>query len=359
MALLWQKMLMLALTNNLLHSMFQQCDVTVNNQLISSSNNGYAFKSYLEGLLSYSIDGANSQGQCSLFYKDEDAGNLSDTNKGYLTRKKLIAQSKPVELIGRLNIDLSSQSRYILNETSITISLTRSSDNFSLLFDPAKETGVTRPKIKFLDASLFVRKQVLFPSISLSHQRMLESKHLAQYPLRITDIKNFTISSGNQTFVEENAFLGRVPSRIVLCMTSNSSYIGSYDKNPFNFQHFGINYLAVTVNNIPIPIRGLNVDFANNQYLIPYYLLLKSLGVNSENDGALISREEYSKGNVIFAFDINQQHVADSSMLLETSGSVRIELKFSKPLGEAVTLLVYSESQGVLTLDKFRQAIVS
>lgn len=345
--------------NNFLHSIFQQCDVTLNNQLLSSTNNGYAFKSYFEGSLSYSSDGAISQGACALFYKDSDPTDNSDSNTGYAKRKAFIAQSAPVELVGKLRLDLASQNRYILNDTSVCLSLTRSPDSFALLYDPTEETAIVNPYIKLLDASFFVRKQILFPSIALSHQRMLDNKHLAQYPLPISDLKNFTIPSGNQAFVEENTFLGKVPSRVVIAMTSNAAFIGNYTKNPFNFQDFGLNYIALTVNNVPIPIRGLNVDFKNNQYMIPYYLLLRSLGVNTEGDGALITREDYTKGNVMFAYDINQVQTTDASMLLESSGSVKIELKFHKPLSEAVTLLVYSETQGILTLDKFRQAVIS
>jgi len=39
--------------NLFFHSLFSQCDVAINNQIISSSNNCYAYKAYLETVLSY------------------------------------------------------------------------------------------------------------------------------------------------------------------------------------------------------------------------------------------------------------------------------------------------------------------
>jgi len=63
----------------------------------------------------------------------------------------------------------------------------------------------------------------------------------------------------------------------------------------------------------------------------------------------------FPTGFTIFAFDINQSVGSDSTLHLEKNGSVRIELKFAKPLPEAVNCLVYSEQQKVLEIDKFRQ----
>ncbi len=41
--------------NNFMHSLFSQVDVYINNQLISSSNNCYAYKAYIENLFSFGI----------------------------------------------------------------------------------------------------------------------------------------------------------------------------------------------------------------------------------------------------------------------------------------------------------------
>lgn len=110
-------------TSNLfMHSLFSQCDVSINNQLVSTSNNCYMYKAYLETVLTYGTDYINSQATCPLFYKDTDNGSLKDTNTGYKKRKQWIQASKPVELIDKLKFDLAYQHRYILNDTTVTTS---------------------------------------------------------------------------------------------------------------------------------------------------------------------------------------------------------------------------------------------
>lgn len=48
-----------------------------------------------------------------------------------------------------------------------------------------------------------------------------------------SDIKYFTIASGNQSFLEENMFNNKIPSRVIFAMVSNASFIGNFVKNPF------------------------------------------------------------------------------------------------------------------------------
>jgi hypothetical protein len=48
-------------SNLFLHSLFAQLDVYFNSQLISSSNNAYSYRAYIETLLSYGSDYKSSQ----------------------------------------------------------------------------------------------------------------------------------------------------------------------------------------------------------------------------------------------------------------------------------------------------------
>lgn len=344
--------------NLFMHSLFSQCEVSINNQTVSNSNNCYMYKAYLETMLSYGTDYLKSQATCALFYEDTQGGVTDKTNEGYAKRAKFIAQSKPVELIDKLKFDLANQHRYILNDTTVTISLTKAPEIFSLCYNrnaDLKVEPILNPKVKFLDASLFVRKHVLYPSIVLSHQKLLSSGQNALYPFKKSDVKFFAIPQSSQTFVEENIFLSTLPSRIVLCMVASNGFVGDYTKNPYIFKHFDISYISLSVNNVPIPIKGLNLDFSTNTYLIPYYLLYCSMGISGHDQGLLIDRETFGSQHTFFAFDICHEAGSDSTLTLDKTGSVRVELQFSKPLPEAVNLLVYSENQKVLEIDAFRQ----
>ena len=57
--------------NLFLHSLFSEIDVKLNGTLITSSNNTYPYRAYIETLLSYGRDAKRSQLTSALYYKDE------------------------------------------------------------------------------------------------------------------------------------------------------------------------------------------------------------------------------------------------------------------------------------------------
>jgi len=99
----------------------------------------------------------------------------------------------------------------------------------------------------------------------------------------------------------------------------------------------------------------MNLDFSEHNYVLPYYLLFCSLGMNNQNQGLAIDRHKFQKQYTFFAFDVFQESGSDSTLTLDKTGSVRIEIQFKTPLPEAVNCLIYSEHQKVLEIDKFRQ----
>lgn len=343
--------------NNFLHSLFSQVDLYINNKLISSDN-CYPYKAIIQNYLNYSYNFANSQGAMSLYIKDTNRGSLTDTNSGYKKRKAYVSGSTEVEMIDKLRFDLSNQSRFILSDTSINIFLTRSTDEFVFLSPDPLSGDNPSPKVKIVDISFFVRKHSLFPSIILAHHKMLNSGKTAKYPYVKTNCKFYTIAKGSQSFIQDNIFSSSIPLRIVLCLVKNSSFIGSHKENPFIFQPFNLSYLSLSVNNLPIPIRPISYDFSNNNYLLGYFLLYSSIGKNSQDFSLAFTREEYGESFTLFAFDINPLIHDDPTLYLEKNGTCSIEIKFSTALSDAVSLLLYSETQGLLEFDKYRQVTV-
>lgn len=64
--------------NNRLHSLFSQVDVYLNQRLVSSAGNTYAYRSYIETLLNYGPAAKGSHLTSSLWYNDE-SGNMDNT----------------------------------------------------------------------------------------------------------------------------------------------------------------------------------------------------------------------------------------------------------------------------------------
>ena len=87
-----------------------------------------------------------------MWYKDSPGHQEKRTNdnKGFVIRKALIAETKPVQMMGKLHLDLFCQEKYLLNQVELKIKVRRSRDVFALMGD------ADGYKIKIRDLSLFV-----------------------------------------------------------------------------------------------------------------------------------------------------------------------------------------------------------
>ena len=214
--------------NNWLHSLFSRVDVYINDTLVIPSSNTYPFRAYVETLLSYGAEAKNTQLTSQLWYKDT-AGHMDATledrgNAGLAERRKCIAESRVVEMMGRLHVDLFLQDRFLLNGVRVKIRLVRSKATFSLMAD-----GVIPDfKVHIVDAILFARKAVLSPTVQMAHINALENG-TAKYPLRHVDCKVYTIPQCAMSHTYEN-LLGTLPKRLISWCVDNNAYNGDYSK---------------------------------------------------------------------------------------------------------------------------------
>ena len=91
-------------------------------------------------------------------------------NTGLVERRRYIAESRIVEMMGRLHVDLFLQDRFLIKGVSVNIRLVRSKDAFSLM------AGGQNPvyKVQIVDAVLFARKAVLSSTVQMAHIKTLE-----------------------------------------------------------------------------------------------------------------------------------------------------------------------------------------
>ena len=202
--------------NNWMHPRFSQGDVSLNGTLVTPSTNTYAYRAYIETLLSHEAEPKNSQLTSALWYKDT-AGHMESTddeNTGLLKRKGYVTGSRIVDMMGRLHVDLFFQDRYLLNGVDVKIRLVQSKNAFALM------AGGDNPdyKINIDDAVLFARKAKLNPAVQMGHVKALE-KGTAKYPLRRVHCKVFSIPRGAMSHTHENVLVGRPTEEcsVVLC----------------------------------------------------------------------------------------------------------------------------------------------
>ena len=238
-----------------MHSLFSDVSVSLNEKLVSPPTSVYPYRAYLETLLSYGPAAKDSQLTGVMWYKDTPGQQEKRTNdnKGFVSRKALIAESKPVQMMGKLHLDLFCQEKYLLNQVELKIKLRRSRDVFALMGD------ADGYKIKIRDLSLFVRKVQLSPAIRMGHVKALE-KTSCKYPIRRVEVKVDTVPTGNTNYVQDNMFLGHVPEKQVIICVESDALNWNIAKNPFNFHHFKINFVALNEEGRQIPTKPLQSD---------------------------------------------------------------------------------------------------
>ena len=220
--------------NLTLHSIFSEMELKLNDTLVSSLDSTYAYRAYLETILSFGHESKNSQLACSMYYKDTAAhmdnaavADAAATNTGLLKRRQFFSGSKTVDMMGSIHADLASQERLIPSDVGIKIKLQRNKDAFCLMSPTAASTY----KLQILECKMFVRKVRISNSVYIAHAEQLQVQN-AKFPINRVICKTFTVSQGNLNFVQESLFSGQMPTRLIIGFVENDSFNGAYDKNP-------------------------------------------------------------------------------------------------------------------------------
>ncbi|KAI8497981.1 hypothetical protein Bbelb_239250 [Branchiostoma belcheri] len=241
----------------------------------------------------------------------------------------MIRESRELDLVGPLHVDLFFQDRYLLSKVDVKIKLHRAKHQFSLM-----SQGGEQYKVVITEASVFLRKVNLLPTYQLSIESRL-NKETAKYPLRRIQVKPFTISQGNHTVSNDNLFLGQVPKRVVIALVDNAAFQGSYGTNPYNFQHFNLNHISLCVDGREVPHKALTPNFEQGQYIRSYMNCLdrRETGPGLRPDLCGLGGDHF---NVI------------------RQGNLRLELHFAQALEQTVVAVVFAEFDNLLEINRQR-----
>ena len=217
-------------------------------------------------------------------------------------------------------------------------------------------TANLKPKIVISSAVLSVRKVRVTSQVMSQHEHaMVRMGRAALYPYQHKVIVPYNITSGTQLFVQENVFRGRTPKMLVLAMVGSDAYVGSYTKNPYNFSHFGVNYVSLKRDGESIPFQPFEPNFAKPDYWREYLNIFSACGMAGRDDILSFDFSEYPKGYCFLVFNLTPDVSNTSSMMqIDEQSNLRIELKFGTALAANVTLLVLGVFDGMLEVDADR-----
>jgi hypothetical protein len=127
--------------NIFLHSLFSQCNVSLNGVSITPSSDNSNIRAYLETLLTYGYDAAEShitnaywyRDTCDLLPCDTTTDETATTNKGFVRRWELQKKSKVIEMVGRLHSDIRNVATHLLPGVRVHIKLIKAKPEFYLM----------------------------------------------------------------------------------------------------------------------------------------------------------------------------------------------------------------------------------
>lgn len=343
-----------AFSNLTLQSLFKQVDVCLQqNNLSSAVGLNYAYKAMLDTILKYDEEPKETQLQTQLYYKDtanfmessyHDSGNL-----GLIQRGELTAKGNYIELEGPIYTDITQQDRLLINGVQLDIKLTPNADAFALMAkggDYSFEIG---------DAILKVCQAKLNPGVLISHAEQLK-KSPALYPYMKSDVRSFNIQPGTFAWGMDDIFQGQIPSRMVVALLSSQAYSGSYDKNPYNFQHFNCNFMGLYTDGQSVPGEPITCDYKNGHYVNAYLSMFTGVGKYGLNEGNYISQSDYPNGYCIYVFDVSGRRGKEYLDLIKR-GHTRLSIRFDQPPQETVNVVVYSSFPAIFQIDESRNVI--
>ena len=387
--------------NNFLHSLFRQVDVYLNGKQVTPAMGTYAYRSYIETLLNYDVSAKQSQFSSALYYKDT-AGQMEETgtsewssetvnyrtagatdgdrqnssvkvyappkgNQGFGKRHQFIKNGNRFVLSGPIFSDIFMTDRLLLNMMDLKVVLNRSSDAFSLM---DLNDSPIEPKVQLSDVVLKVRKVKVDQSVSDGVERMLKQTP-ALYPIRRVECKILTIPANLPNVRQDNIFSGIIPNSFVVGLVHVDATTGEYDKNPYNFQHFGVTSVSLTANGQEIPFKLLTLKYPKdaNGKIDPakdteldfeeaYNTLFSGTGKIYSNAGLDITREDYPGGYALYAFDLTPDMCKSADYFNTVQrGSLTLALTFGDSKDHAIGMVCYGDFENIIRIDSERNAI--
>ena len=318
--------------NNIFNSLWSSINVSLNGtEITDPSSRWYSYKSYFENHLSYSSATKEKILSFKGYIKDTplhfdnvgNAGNAS-TNNGYVKRQAMFAESKWVYFCINIHADITTLRKYIPPNVKIMLELQRNSDEFCLL----SHKSIDNFKIELDDMRLRINRIESSPRIMNYYENKLKNGKVPRLSIDRSLLKTYTVSSGRLDLSEHNVISGRqLPDQIIIGIVGESAHRGVINKNPFNFQNFGITEACLIVNGIREPPEIYKVDKDIGDQADLYASFLENVGVGTDDRECGITYDDYYGGSFLLVWDRTQDKCNRFHRHPPDSGSIDVHIK--------------------------------
>jgi hypothetical protein len=264
------------------------------------------------------------------------------------------SQSKSIELIGNLMLDISSLDQLLLNGIELSIRLHRQAPSYVINCSEAEATK--RFQIRMNQCKLYIKKVSPTASAHLALEAAVQNNPIESFFKRHT-IKTFNVAVGEWSKVIENPFLGVCPNYLMVLMCRQNPLHGSYKSDPHNLSNLNLKRLNVTLDGNSV--CDYSMDFASKKFVIPYFFNFINYGLEHSVNG--LTYDEFNAHKNVYVFDLSPEDAASSqsggSLSLDRRGVLRLNFNFNEGVTENSTIILIGVSQAALTLTTDRRVI--
>src|SRR5271154_774175 len=257
---------------------------TSNQTKLEGENQTYAYRAYLYALMNGSKSAKNTQLSSYGWVKDDAdsfdkpytaaAGTTAAVgNKGFGVRRDWTKVGLEHQLIGSVFLDTWIQPQYFLDNQDFHLTIKLNDPKFSL---HANDDTVNY-KINITECTLCLRQVQVSPSVLMGHAKGLQSQN---YILPYNGHKIYTklIKPGGLVERTMDVTAGVYPKCLIVGFVDHEAYCGKYSLSPFNFQHFDVSEIGLSVNGQPLPAKPFRPDFGKKKTGREYYHMFLALG---------------------------------------------------------------------------------
>ena len=323
--------------NNILHSLFSNCEVYLNNQQVYNSNGLYGHKALISN--EFNASTRNNEGilACHGYEFEKEP---SDYEKSpFIDREEELLLKNESTYYGKLAIDLFQCEQLLLPITKLRLKLICARPNFYMIsYNP-------RVSLKVLDCSLFTRRVVVNEVYHQTIKYQLTHQP-ACYNFMETIPRTFIIPSGQSQFFQENVFNNAPIRRVAIAMNTNSAFTGHFQENPFHYQKFGLRELR--------NVRGgraiVSLDTTND--CRAYVATMKAMNFNEEIPA--LTHHQF-QNDYIIVFDLTSLQDAGKNLRYPelSCESIQLEMFFDRSLRNVTEIKVLRERMSTVKIDQF------
>ena len=354
-----------SVVNNFYQSLWGGVNIKINGADLSDpSSKWYAYKSYLEDLLSYSPSTKDNRLKSNCYYKDsagvfdvigilnnaKNATATQSTNDGYTARKEFFKLSRWKYFCINLHSDITTLRKYIPPNVGLEIEFNRNSDDFSLMTPHPSGTY----SIEIENTVLTVDRYTPSPSVQEYYFKKMASHKKAWLPIDRSLIKTHTVQPGTSDLSCYNVIRGQqLPDQIIIGLLTEKAHRGEANLNPFNFQHFNLAEASILVNGVHEPREPHKVDIDAGDYISLYSDFLENTGIGVDDRDFGVSMNDYIGGSFLIAFDRTRDKCNRFHRHQADSGTIDVNIRLKSNITETVVVLIYATYSGDLVVDDF------